>query len=206
MDAYAKSKTPPEKRDLRATPWPVYRAICDTLQMEPSLDVAAEESTALARNFVAPPRDALSIKWTCLVGGNLPVAWMNPPYSNPLPWVEKAAREAARGMFVIGLLPEAGETQWWRIVEDTAEAIFTTKRISFLLDGEPQHGNPKAGKVVLWAPWPVRWPAQGWIDVPSWQTKAGRWSWLPPSITDPEISGAYRPGIAEPDQPHKEAS
>jgi len=43
-----------------------------------------------------------------------PRAYVNPPYSNPLPWVEKALCEAKKGKRIVMLLRHDSSTEWWR--------------------------------------------------------------------------------------------
>ena len=163
MDAYAKSKTPQEGRDLRATPWPVYFAICDHLGLEPEIDVCAGHDTAKAPEYWTEADDALGRNWPALV------SWMNPPYSRPGDWCEKAAMESRAGAIVIGLLPDDRSTSWYqRWVYPYASAIYTTdRRISFLDSrGMPQDGNPKGSIVPIWTPWRVDAPAGGVIQLP----------------------------------------
>ena len=166
MDAYAKSQTPKEGRDLRATPWPVYRAICEHLGLEPEIDVCAGHGTAKAPQYWTEADDALGKRWPPAV------CWMNPPYSRPGVWCKKAARESRDGSIVIGLLPDDRSTAWYRQwVYPYASAIYITdRRISFLdSNGRPQGGNPKGSIVPIWTPWRVDAPAQGVIQVPSRQ-------------------------------------
>ena len=47
----------------------------------------------------------------------------NPPYSNPLPWVQKAIHEAGEGHRVVMLLKHDSSTEWWRLLHQ-AGAIF----------------------------------------------------------------------------------
>lgn len=42
------------------------------------------------------------------------IAWMNPPYSDPLPWCRWAVRQARAGATVCGLVRLAPDTEWWQ--------------------------------------------------------------------------------------------
>lgn len=55
----------------------------------------------------APEVDGLSIAWGLRT-------YVNPPYSNPLPWVLKALEEHKQGKTVVLLLKLDTTTQWYR--------------------------------------------------------------------------------------------
>lgn len=168
MDAYARSKTPKEERDRRATPQWVVEAIQHVLNIRFDVDVCAD-----SRNFKAPlyldvaKIDALTCAWNVrrdLLTGRVGVhpgvfAFMNPPYSDPGPWCEKAATEAReRSMFVVGLLPDDRSTHWYQQWIDGVACVCYVPdiRISFLgPDGKPQAGNPKGSIFPIWTPWEV---------------------------------------------------
>lgn len=44
--------------------------------------------------------------------------FVNPPYSNPLPWVEKGVREMQRGRRVAFLLKADTSTRWFRLLHE----------------------------------------------------------------------------------------
>lgn len=63
-------------------------------------------------------------------------AYVNPPYSNPLPWVEKAIEESKRGCKVVMLLPVDTSTKWFRLLlENNAHIFYHHGRLSF--NGKP---------------------------------------------------------------------
>ena len=49
--------------------------------------------------------------------------YLNPPYSNPKPWVERAILEARRGKTIVLLLRHDSSTEWWRLLHQ-AGAVF----------------------------------------------------------------------------------
>ena len=72
-----------------------------------------------------PEVDGLSIEW-----GNK--TYCNPPYSNPLPWVEKAIKESGKGKLVVMLLRVDTSTKWFaRLIEAGAECLWFGRRIKF---------------------------------------------------------------------------
>jgi hypothetical protein len=73
--------------------------------------------------------------------------FMNPPYSNPTPWVKKAYEESLNGKLVVGLLRGDTSTRWfhdwcWK----KGEFIPLKGRIKF--DG--LHPAPFSSILVIW--------------------------------------------------------
>lgn len=171
MDAYAKSETPEHERDRRGTPTEIFSCIRAFLRIDFDLDVCADEFNFKVSPFIEKESDSLTMRWNDR-------NWMNPPYSDPTPWCKKATVEAALGNVVVGLLPDDRSTGWYKEwVYPKASAIYTTsRRIPFLDEhGVPQNGNPKGSIVVVWTPWRVDSPAQGYIDVPRYNAKKAEW-------------------------------
>ena len=58
--------------------------------------------------------------------------YVNPPYSNPLPWVEKAIAESKLGKTIVMLLKVDTSTKWFqRLVEAKAKIFWLNGRIKF---------------------------------------------------------------------------
>lgn len=73
---------------------------------------------------------------------------MNPPYSNPGPWCEKAVLEARRGKTVVGLLRGDTSTRWFHDwVLPYAEVRFIKGRLRFGDSGKPA---PFPSIVAIW--------------------------------------------------------
>lgn len=71
------------------------------------LDAAASATNAKAPRFYTKDDDGLRQPWF----GNV---WINPPYSNPAPWCQKAAEVTRDGdVLVVMLLPAAVDTEWF---------------------------------------------------------------------------------------------
>ena len=68
-------------------------------------------------------------------GLNLPWrdhTYVNPPYSKPKPWVEKAISEMHKGKTIAMLLPVDTSTEWYRmLVEAKAHILFPNERLKF---------------------------------------------------------------------------
>lgn len=76
--------------------------------------------------------------------------FVNPPYSNPRPWIEKTIEETRNfADSVVMLLPAATDTTWFHdLVLPHADVIFMRGRIRFHgPDGKPR-GTPKAGTIL----------------------------------------------------------
>lgn len=171
MKAYTESTTPDDERDRRGTPKEIFDCISNALNIDFDLDVCADDGNHKVAEYLTKEDDALSVGWHSF-------NWMNPPYSDPYPWCKKAAKEAQSGSIIVGLLPDDRSTKWFKEqIYPKASAIYTTnRRIPFLdEDGTPQPGNPKGSIVVVWTPWRVDSPAQGYIDVPRYNKAKGEW-------------------------------
>lgn len=83
--------------------------------------------------------DGLSRAWGTSV-------FMNPPYSNPTPWVKKAYEESKEGKTVVGLLRGDTSTRWFHDwVLPFAELRFLRGRLKF--NGKPA---PFPSIVAIW--------------------------------------------------------
>jgi len=94
----------------------------------------------------------------CPIGGlsGLSMTWygnvfVNPPYSNIMPWVEKAISELYSGGVgkIVMLVPAATDTAWFRAAfRHATDVIFLWPRVRFFKDGK-QMGSPAFGSVVF---------------------------------------------------------
>lgn len=74
--------------------------------------------------------------------------FMNPPYSKPGPWCEKALMESRNGKIVVGLLRDDRSTAWyWDYVHGKAEERPIRGRLRFGDSGKPA---PFASVIVIW--------------------------------------------------------
>lgn len=72
-----------------------------------------------------PIQDGLKFDWT----NN---SFVNPPYSDPLPWVEKAIEENKKGIKVVMLLKFDCTTKWYKLlVSHGAHFMHITERVKF---------------------------------------------------------------------------
>ena len=70
--------------------------------------------------------DGLNIDWTA------DRIFVNPPYSNPLPWVEKAIEAAKNGKTVVLLLKHDTSTRWYSLLHEAgAHFLLIGGRLQF---------------------------------------------------------------------------
>lgn len=115
-----------------------------------TLDACAEQATAKCRRYFTVKDNALKKDWAD-EGGSI---WLNCPYSNPLPWVEKAKWEQAKGALIVALLPADTSTGWLQslMYDPMITLRLPPGRIRFLYDGVRQ-GSPRFGNAVA-----IFWP------------------------------------------------
>lgn len=108
------------------------------------LDACCRPETAKAGRYFTKDDDALSQPWTGRV-------WVNPPYSNPRPWISAAVSAVQSGdaRRVVMLLPAATDTAWFHeLVLPYADVVFMKGRVKFIgWQGTPI-GSPKAGTIL----------------------------------------------------------
>lgn len=108
------------------------------------LDPCCMPRTAKARCFFTPAIDGLAQPWHGRV-------FLNPPYSKPAPWLEKAAHEVGVGRadLVIALLPASTDTAWFHeLVKTRAEVRFLRGRVKFLGWRGTPIGSPKMASML----------------------------------------------------------
>ena len=162
MRAYSHSATPEEDRDKRQTPKSVFNRIQEIVNIPIIHDLAAEDHTAKCGSYWTIEDDSFSKSWIGEAGEIVETTkalnfafWLNPPYSDPEPWLKKAVEEAKNGLFIVGLLPDDRSTGWYKkYIEDAAQFVYIPdKRISFEdKDNNPQRGNPKGSIFPVWTP------------------------------------------------------
>ena len=140
--------------DLWRTPKEVFKYFNDQYSFE--CDVAASDDNHLCDYYFTEEIDALTYSWEIQLAPGLYV-WCNPPYSKPLPWIEKAIAESQEsGIGSVILLNCDMSTRWAKLLTKVScEIIFITEgRIAFL-DGEGKAigGNNKSQMVIIIPPY-----------------------------------------------------
>lgn len=117
------------------------------------LDPCATDQTAKADRYFTIEENGLVQPWAGLV-------FVNPPYSNVAPWIEKAIAEweAGRARSLL-LLPNNTDTTWFHdLVLAKCHVRFLRGRIAFLgHDGQPVVGNRGGNLLVLVSSDPLDW-------------------------------------------------
>lgn len=127
--------------------WATPQSVVDMLGREFGpfdLDACCRPETAKASMYYTKASDGLTAHWFGCV-------YVNPPYSDPGPWIRRAVAAVGAGdaRRVVMLLPASTDTNWFHDdVLPNADVYFVRGRIKFLgWQGAPI-GSPKAGSIV----------------------------------------------------------
>lgn len=147
MKGYTGSKTEVSIRDLWQTP----RFIFDyyNRRFDLRMDVASSEENKLCDLNLTIEDDALICNWS--TWGN----WCNPPYSDIMPWAEKAVKEMERGCLTVMLIPADTSVKWFKkAFENCSECHFISGRLAFINaeTQKPVSGNNKGSVVFVFNP------------------------------------------------------
>jgi len=134
-------------------------------------DMAASEENRLCSIFFDDQMDSLSIQWAhepVLQSNRSRYVWCNPPYSNPLPWVNKALEAQKDGLGVVMLLNDDKSVGWFAraligvsevrcIIGDLKEnGSYSSGRLGFLnSEGKPVNGNNKPQFILVFNPFKI---------------------------------------------------
>ena len=114
---------------------------------EIQLDLCASESGRVCDFCIDSEEDFLDDKWILRELVNMgDLCWMNPPYSNPLPFVKQAIKWSKAGYAVAGILNNDPSTKWYVELAEHAAILMPIMggRVAFLDDyGQPINGNNK---------------------------------------------------------------
>lgn len=96
--------------------------------------------------------DSLARAWTEGAGRRRTI-WLNPPYSDPQPFMFRA-RVAADCCEVLALVKHDTTTKWWRynVRDDAAALCLVGERLHFRLAGEDTGASDHASTIVLYLP------------------------------------------------------
>lgn len=133
------------------TPPEFVRAVKGLLGIhEFDVDLAASHGNALAPEYFTEAEDSLSRSWHDVADKYIrpPWFWLNPPYDDIRPWVEKCVEESAYPNTKIAVLvPASTGANWWAdYVDSQADIRLLNGRVTFLdRYGEPIR-SPISGK------------------------------------------------------------
>lgn len=152
------SKTDLKHKDYWATPqWVadgLFRFILEE-RLAPGnleqLDVCASELNSKCPYYIDEETNTLSVPW-----GDNQLCWLNPPYSNVQPFLEKAVAETENGNYTVALLKNDCSTKWFNYAIENATAVIfiTLGRIGFVpaVSGESVGGNNFSSVAFLFTP------------------------------------------------------
>lgn len=129
-------------KDCWQTPLELFKPIDDKYNFE--VDVCASPENALCEYFWTVDDDCLQQDW----GDGSGFVWCNPPYSNPLPFVEKCQEYG----YAVMLLNQDTSTKWAKIVfEKASKVILLSDRVRFInpVTLEVGKSNPKCQMIVV---------------------------------------------------------
>lgn len=136
---------PGKSKQDYATPNEFIYAIEDRLGDIFMWDLAASADNAKAANFITQEQDSLVQPWNELAGW----LWLNPPFGNIKPWVEKCWKESRLGAKIACLVPASTGANWYKEwVYRKAYTTFLNGRITFVGTSDPY---PKDLMVLLYA-------------------------------------------------------
>lgn len=135
-------------------------------------DMACTHENALVSLHFTEDDNSLGFEWAkhpALQSEHLRYVWCNPPYSDPLPWIEQAVKAQKAGLGSVFLLNCDHSIGWFAETDQTVSEIryiipdekkpsgkFKSGRLAFLDgDGEPQGGNSKGQFILVFNPFKV---------------------------------------------------
>lgn len=125
--------------------------------VEFSIDLAADEQNTAADRWYDQEQNALVQPW----GGFGGWAWLNPPFGDLAPWVQRAwVTSREQGAQVALLVPAGVGSNWWRDwVHQKARVLLLNGRITFV--GQPTC-YPKDCCLLLYGPTILRGGYEVW--------------------------------------------
>ncbi len=131
------------KRHDHGTPEDIFKQLDQEFHF--TLDVCADRSNAMVKNYLTQREDALGVSWTNQI------CWMNPPYGRQIPkWISKALRESrSNNATVVCLVPARTDTNWFWDYCVNGEIRFIKGRLRF--KGETSSA-PFPSMIVIFKP------------------------------------------------------
>lgn len=97
-------------------------------------DLAASVENTKAPRFITEQQDSLSMRWpVCNT-----LLWLNPPFSNIVPWAKKCYEESLLGAHILMLVPASVGSNWFaEFVHEKARVYFLRPRLVFEWEKDP---------------------------------------------------------------------
>ncbi|GLX62397.1 phage N-6-adenine-methyltransferase [Proteus vulgaris] len=148
---YGGSHTPKELRDRWQTPLPLFAAL--DAEFGFYLDASADKNNALCSHYLTEKDDSLNCDWE-----SYGAIWINPPYSDIQPWINKSAEQCKKQLQpIVMLIPADTSVGWFNSALETVDEVrlITGGRISFINAGtnKPVNGNNKGSMLLIWRPY-----------------------------------------------------
>lgn len=152
MSDYTGSNTPIDIRNLWQTPPEIYAAL--NREFNFIGDAAASDLNHLHPKYLTEQQNALEEVWEFYFPPGY--IWLNPPYSDIGPWVEKASSIDSDVHGVVMLVPADTSVGWFADAQRTCSEVrfITGGRLSFVRadTGKPVNGNNKGSMLIIWNP------------------------------------------------------
>lgn len=137
--------------DDRCTPPNVLACVADFWPRGIGLDPCSNP-WSLVKSRVRWDRsdDSLGFDWAPFVR-DVATIWLNPPFSNPLPFVRRLVRTLREAPCeALLLVRHDSSTLWWKLIERHADALcLARERVHFRLAGEDTGAADHATTIVL---------------------------------------------------------
>ena len=121
-----------ESKQSYATPWWFMDQLEEDVGEPYDLDPCCWHETAIAPYFYTPLEDGIASPWGPFEHRKTRV-FCNPPWNDPLPWIDKAITEIDRGAceLVTFLLGAKTETKWYRTLHEAGETWLVYPRLNY---------------------------------------------------------------------------
>ena len=140
-------------RNTWQTPRQVFNAVNGRIPMV--ADVAASQLNALLPVYLTEADNALTYQWR-LVAKSGQYVWCNPPYSKPLPWVRKAAKQQNQQIGTVMLLFADPSPQWFITALQHVSEVWqvVNGRLSYInpVTGKAKRGNDRPSCFLIFEP------------------------------------------------------
>lgn len=100
------------------------------------LDACASQSNAKCKLYYDKFKNGLDRPWASKT-------WLNPPFSKPGPWLEKAIMETKHGNLTGALLPADHSTKWYQKFIATQTRVIIAERFPWRIKFDPPKGWEK---------------------------------------------------------------
>ncbi|RCS70134.1 phage N-6-adenine-methyltransferase [Vibrio casei] len=164
-----------KKKEKIGDNWRSPKPLYTTLDREFNFvaDMASSHENALCDTHFTEEDDSLSFDWAQMInalvlGNQTKYVWLNPPYSNPMPWIKKAKESQENGLGVVMLLNHDHSVGWFRealshvseirniIADEKETGGYSSGRIAFINgDNQPINGNSKPQTILVFNPFKI---------------------------------------------------